>query len=84
MNKESHSLRSIQDFSRNVGASPALKRYSSMPQTGEKRKVFEHQMCVNGLMTEPRSPWENSSKHTINDLEAMTIRNMKEFNDPLN
>ena len=35
-------------------------------------------------MTEPHSPWQNASEHAINDLGVMTIRNMREFNVPLN
>ena len=35
-------------------------------------------------MSEPHSPWQNTSEHDMNDLGTMTTRNMKEFNVPLN
>ena len=84
MNKESHSLRSFQDFVRTVGIPPTLRRDNARTQTGAKWTGFERQMCVKGLMTEPHSPWQNASEHATNDLCAMTIRKMKECNIPLN
>ena len=83
MNKESHSLRSLQDFFWNVGVPPILKRDNDMTQTGKKWTVCERQMCINRLITQPHSPWKNASKHAINNLLVMQIK-MKEFDVPLN
>ena len=76
MSKESHSLHSLQDFVRNAGIPPTLKRDNAKTQTGDKWAGFERQMCINGLITEPHSPWQNASEYAINDLGVMTIRNM--------
>ena len=56
MNKESHSLRSLQDFVRNVSIPPTLKRDNTKTQAGERWMGFKSQMCINGLIMEPHSP----------------------------
>ena len=54
---ESHSSRSLQDFVRNAGILPILERDNARTQTREKWTSFERQSCVDGIMTEPKSPW---------------------------
>ena len=84
MKREANALSSLQDFVGNLGILPTLKRGNLRIQTGEKWVNFERQMCINGLMTELHSPWQNMTEHSINDLGVMIIRCMKEFSIPLN
>ena len=84
MNKESRSLCSLQDFVRTVVIPPTSKRDDVRTQAGEKWTGFEHQACVDQLITEPHLPWQNTSEHAMRDLGVMIIRSMKGFNVPLN
>ena len=84
MSKESHSLSSLQYFVRNIGIPSILKRDNSRTQTGEKWTTFEHQLCVNGIMIDPKSTCQNKVEHFINELVTMVHMHMQEFNVPLN
>ena len=83
MNEESHPLRSLKHLVINVGIPPILKRDNTRIQTREKWTSFEHQLYINGLMTETKSPWKNKVENSINDLVVTNQRNMYEL-DVLN
>ena len=82
--KESHVLQSLQDFVRNIGIPPNLKKDNARTQTSNEWTGFERKLCANGLTKEPRSPWKNMSDHSIGDLGVIAQRNMKQFNVPMN
>lgn len=61
----------------------AIKRDNSKVQTGEKWKEVERDLCINGVMMEPHTPWENMAEKGIDDLSTMTAKCISEFGVPL-
>ena len=59
---------SLQDFARTIGVPNIVKRDNSKTKTGEKWKEVEHNICIQGKMTEPHSPWQNMAKYGVGDL----------------
>ena len=59
------------------------KRDDSKTQTGTRWTDFERKLMINGLCTEPYSPWKNRAEHGVNDLGNMVKRCIKQFSVPL-
>ena len=81
--KESHAVKPLQNFVRTIGTPNVVKKDNSKTQTGGKWKEVERDLCIQGKMTEPHSPWQNMAEHGIGDIGTTTTKCMAKFGVPL-
>ena len=56
MRRESHALRSLQDFIRNIGIPSILKKDNARIHISKNWSEFKRQMSINGLFIELHPP----------------------------